>query len=172
MNLILTTPRLYLRELTPSDYLSLCAILQDPRVMYAWEHTYTDDEVRENWLNDQLLRYKTDGHALWPVILRGTDEFIGICGIKNQTLDDKPIFELGYLFNHSHWHKGYAAEAAENCIEYAFRHGIGEVLALIRDNNTASINVAERSGMTLDGSTVKHYRGIDMPHLIYSKRKK
>ena len=37
---ILETERLVLREMAPDDYDSLCVILQDPKVMYAYEHAF------------------------------------------------------------------------------------------------------------------------------------
>lgn len=42
---ILETERLYLRKLTQNDYAALAAILQNPRVMYAYEHAFSDEEV-------------------------------------------------------------------------------------------------------------------------------
>ena len=34
------------REMTREDCPALCAILQDPQVMYAYEHAFSDEEVR------------------------------------------------------------------------------------------------------------------------------
>lgn len=67
------------------------------------------------------------------------------------------------------WHKGYAAEAAAACKEYAFNTlNADEVFSIIRDTNTASQCVAKRNGMTVKDKLIKHYRGIDMPHFVYS----
>ena len=38
-----------LRELEPEDRKDLAEILQDPQVMYAYEHEFTDDDVQA-WL--------------------------------------------------------------------------------------------------------------------------
>ena len=67
---ILETERLVLREMAPDDYDSLCVILQDPKVMYAYEHAFSDKEVSE-WLERQLIRYAKDGCGLWAVIRKG-----------------------------------------------------------------------------------------------------
>ena len=40
--------------------------------------------------------------------------------------------------------------------------------AQIRDTNIASMNVAIRLGMTLRGRFIKHYRGVEMPHLAFA----
>lgn len=49
--------------------------------------------------------------------------------------------------------------------------GAEEVFSIIRDNNLPSRRVAERNGMEIRGSLVKHYYGLDMPHLVYSIRR-
>ena len=58
------TKRFYLRELNQNDFDALCKILQDEKVMYAYEGAFSDDEVRE-WLNRQIARYKMWGFGLW-----------------------------------------------------------------------------------------------------------
>lgn len=168
---ILETERLWLRKLTQSDFDALCRILQDPIVMTAYEHAFSDEEVQD-WLDKQLSRYRDDGIGLWAVILKETGELIGQCGLTMQELDGRRVPEIGYLFRRAFWHRGYATEAAVACREYAFDAlGLGEVYSIIRDSNTASQNVAKRNGMSLRGETVKHYYGMDMPHMVYSVRK-
>ena len=49
--------------------------------------------------------------------------------------------------------------------------GLDEVCSIIRDNNLASQAVAKRNGMTVTGRLVKHYYGMDMPHLVFSVRR-
>ena len=69
-------------------------------------------------------------------------------------------------------HQGYAAEAARACRDYAFTVlGFPEVYSIIRDTNFPSQRVALRSGMAVRGSFVKHYRGIAMPHLVFSVKR-
>ncbi len=46
---ILETERLLLRELEQSDFKDLSEMLQDSRVMYAYEHDFSDADVQE-WL--------------------------------------------------------------------------------------------------------------------------
>ena len=78
------------------------------------------------------------------------------------------MLEIGYLFQRAYWHQGYATEAAKACKEYAFTVlNADEVCSIIRDTNTASQNVALRNGMSVKDSSVKHYRGVDMPHHRY-----
>ncbi|MGI5857046.1 MAG: GNAT family N-acetyltransferase [Candidatus Merdivicinus sp.] len=45
----LETERLFLREMTSEDFQGLCGILQDPEVMYAYEHAFSDEESGIGW---------------------------------------------------------------------------------------------------------------------------
>lgn len=170
--MILETERLYLREMSQSDFDSLCKILRDEETMYAYNGAFDDSMVQE-WLDKQLARYREYGFGLWAVCLKETDEMIGQCGITMQDWLGKEMLEVGYLFQRAYWHKGYATEAAIACKEYAFaKLGADEVCSIIRDNNFPSQNVALRNGMIKqDGIMVKHYRGADMPHYLYLIRK-
>lgn len=168
MKKIIETERLYLREMQQDDFPSLCKILQDKDVMYAYEHAFSDAEVQA-WLDKQRHRYCELGFGLWAVILRETDEMIGQCGLTMQDYCGSQLLEIGYLFQKAFWHCGYATEAAIACKNYAFATlNADKVCSIIRDNNIASQNVAKRNGMTVIGSFIKHYYNIDMPHLLFS----
>ncbi len=168
---ILETDRLYLRELNQGDFDSLCKMLKDPEVMYAYEHGFSDEEVQE-WLDRQIRRYQDYGFGLWAVIEKSSGELIGQCGLTMQDCDGKEVLEVGYLFRKDYWHQGLATEAAVSCKEYAFEtlHA-EEVYSIIRENNIPSQKVALRNGMTVRGKFTKHYYGMDMPHLIYSVKR-
>lgn len=168
INRIIATDRLYIRDLTENDFDALCTILQDPEVMYAYEHAFSDEEVHD-WLDRQLKRYEEYGFGLWAVTLKQTGELIGQCGITMQEIPSGTVPEIGYHLAKRYWHKGYATEAAKACKRFAFAHKrFPEVYSIIRENNLPSRAVAERLGMTVCGKFTKHYYNMDMPHLIYS----
>lgn len=167
---ILETDRLILREFTPDDFAALCLMLQDDEVMYAYEGALSDEEAHA-WLDNQLRRYREDGFGLWAVVLKETGEVVGQCGLTYQDGDGRGtrVVEVGYLFQRAHWHRGLATEAARACRDYAFDQvGVEKVYSIIRDTNVASQRVARRNGMAPEGSFVKRYRGVDMPHLVFS----
>lgn len=167
INMILATKRLYLREMEPSDFESLCKILQDEDTMLAYEGAFSDNEVHE-WLDRQIARYKKWNFGLWAVVLKETNEIIGQCGLTMQPWKESEVLEIGYLFERANWHLGYATEAARACKKYAFEMlNATEVCSIIRDTNIASQNVAIRNGMTIKDRWIKHYRGVDMPHYRY-----
>lgn len=168
---ILETERLYLREMTQGDYKSLCDILQDEEVMYAYEGAFSDEETRQ-WLDRQIFRYGLWGYGLWAVVLKATDEMIGQCGLTIQPWKDQEVLEIGYLFQRRFWHQGYATEAAKACKNYGFEIlNAQEVCSIIRDTNLASQKVAIRNGMEIEDSWTKHFRGVDMPHYRYVARR-
>ena len=165
--MILETQRLILREMTQEDLPALRRILQDDETMVAYNGAFDEAETQA-WLDRQLARYAQYGFGLWAVVLKQTGEMIGQCGLTMQPWRSDEVLEVGYLFNRAFWHHGYATEAARGCMEYAFnRLGAKEICSIIRETNQPSRRVAERNGLVLRDSWVKHYRGVDMPHVRY-----
>lgn len=75
--MVFESERLIFREMTMSDYNDLCEILQDKQVMYAYEHAFSDAEVKE-WFERQLTRYKEFGFGLWAAVLKENSKMIGL----------------------------------------------------------------------------------------------
>ncbi len=168
---MIATNRLYLRKMTQADFPALCKILQDQEVMYAYEGAFSDAEVQV-WLDNQLRRYREDNVGLWAVILKENNTMIGQCGLTMQPWKERKLLEASYLFQKAFWHCGYATEAAQGCRDYALQTLHAEaVYSIIRDTNIASRRVAERNGMAVVDQGIKHYRGIDMPHLLYEMKR-
>ena len=94
--MLLETERLSLREMTQADYPSLCRILQDEQVMYAYEGAFSDAEIQE-WLDRQISRYQKWQFGLWAVILKETGELIGQCGHIYAAIP----FDPGVRYRHS-----------------------------------------------------------------------
>jgi len=165
--MIFETERLILREMTESDYADFCEIVRDKKTMYAYEHAFAADEARASF-DKNLRRYREDGFGLWAVISKETGEFLGECGITYQDLGGRTVPEIGYLFKRKHWGRGYAAESAIGCKNYAFEVlEFTKICSTIRDTNLSSQRVAIRNGMLPREIFVKHYMGIDMPHIAF-----
>lgn len=60
---VLETARLFLREMTEADLDDLKEILQDEKVMTAYEGAFSEKEVRD-WLARQQKRYRESSHKL------------------------------------------------------------------------------------------------------------
>ena len=164
---IIETERLILREMTDDDIGSLRSMLQDPDVMYAYEHDFTEDDVKE-WLERQKDRYARYGFGLWAMILKFSGLMIGQAGLTMQKYRNSEVLEIGYMLAKNYWHSGYAREAAEACKKYAFsRIGAREVFSIIKTDNAASIRVAESIGMKRRDEFMARYYNGDVPHYLY-----
>lgn len=118
---ILETERLLLREMGDKDFPALCRMLQDPAVMYAYEHAFSDEEAWE-WLRRQQERYARDGIGLWAAVEKSSGKMVGQCGLTWQDRGQGDlVMEVGYLLEKAVWHRGYATEAAQACRNYAFQ---------------------------------------------------
>lgn len=165
---ILRTPRLYMRKIQIDDYSSVCSILQDIDVMYAWEHAFSDEEVVQ-WIDENIMRYNRDGYSYWAVIEKASDKLIGVTGLISEQADDENYVGVGYIYKKLYWGNGYAFEAASACVDYAFNilH-LNEITAQIRPENATSRKVAEKLGMSIKKQFIRRYKNKDMPHLLYS----
>ena len=166
--MILETKRLVLREMRQSDFQDLAEILQNPKVMYAYEHDFSDNDV-QIWLNRQIERYKKYGFGLWAIILKETKEMIGQAGLTMQPYKNTEVLEIGYLLKGNFWFYGYAKEAACGCKKYAFEHlKKDKVYSIMKADNLPSIKVAESIGMNKKDEFITQYYNGDMLHFLYS----
>ncbi len=168
MKEILRTRRLLLREMVEEDIPDLEEMMLDPEVTYAYPHSFTKADV-QNRLARQQERYRRDGFGLWAVVLLSTGEMVGQVGLTWQDCEGQPVLEVGYLLKKRHWHKGYASEAAQACRDYAFRVlGAEKVSSIIKTDNLASIQVAERNGMVREKEFTAHFYDVPVPHYFYT----
>jgi len=164
---ILETPRLLLRQFTLQDAEALQAVLGDPLAMEFYPEPL-DRRGVEDWIRKNLERYQRNGHGLWAMMLKNSNELIGDCGCTIQEVEGKNEIEVGYHVRRDLWGNGYATEAARACADYAF-HGLSakRVISMIRPENLRSIRVAEKNSMIRE--KVVLWRNYD--HCIYAKKK-
>lgn len=161
--------RLGFRRFTEADFPAVCGFLQDPEVMAAWEHGFSDAQARQ-WLQGNLARYARDGFGYFAAIEKQTGRLIGAMGPLVEEIDGEAHIGIAYIVSRDCWGKGYGAEGAGACLHYAFSQlRAKRVIAQIRPENIHSRWVAEALGMREAGQFVKMYQGKEMPHLIYEK---
>jgi ribosomal-protein-alanine N-acetyltransferase len=149
MKVILETSRLVLREFVPQDGDALARIICDPVTMRYYPHTF-DRAAADEWIARNLRRYQADGHGLWAIVLKGSNDMIGDCGVALQEVDGEPLPEIGYHLRRDQWGNGFATEAACACRDWGFTHlQTGFLISLIRPENLPSRRVAERNGMVV-----------------------
>lgn len=163
MAVILETARLVLRELEASDLPDVKGLLTDPEVMRYWPRPYTPEECAA-WIERQRGRYADDGCGYWLAADRATGETVGQAGILMTDVEGTREAALGYILARRFWGRGYATEASEGCLRFAFeRLGSERVVALVRPENLPSIRVAERLGM-VPGKRVIF---AELVHVVY-----
>ncbi|MCP1225865.1 GNAT family N-acetyltransferase [Sebaldella sp. S0638] len=171
MEKVIETKRLFTRKFTYDDFADLSSLLKDIEVMYAWEHAFSDEEVKE-WIDNNIKRYNESETGYFALIEKDTGKFIGQSGLHYSMIDNKKILEVGYIIMKKFWNQGYAYEAVNAFVDYAFDNmEENEIYALIRPENYRSSGLAEKVGFVRESSFIKHYRGKDMVHDIYILRK-
>lgn len=167
MDRMMESKRLIFRKIVRADFDELRVFLQDSEVMYAWEHAFSDAEVRA-WIEENLDRYANEGFSYLAAITKNTQELIGVVGPLQEKVDDVPYIGVAYILKRRFWDQGYAFEGAEASVQYAFEVLKAEqVIAQIRPANLRSRKVAGKLGMKLAGEFTKQYQGKSMRHLLY-----
>lgn len=144
---ILQTPRLFLREFTQEDFPQLLSLMQDRAAVYAYEHDFMEEEVKE-WLGLQLYRYRADQIGFWGAFHRETAELVGHAGLSYEEICGRRLLDSGYLLKHAFWHMGYGSELLSACRDYAFhRLGAESVYSVTKADDIAFQKVAKSIGM-------------------------
>jgi ribosomal-protein-alanine N-acetyltransferase len=157
MKIILETPRLRLREFSLLDAQLIYDLNADPEVIrYVGDPACSDLAAAKGVLETIILPQYIKHHiGRWAVELKETDECIGWCGIK--FLDDKGEYDLGYRFFRKHWGKGYATESAAASLKFGHsERKLRRIMAMARVENTNSLHVLEKIGMTFVSHGIEH----------------
>ena len=131
-NIFLETKRCYLRKMTFDDYCELAEMLQDIEVMYAWEYSFSEEDVKD-WINKNLELYNRCNSGYFLVEDKISSKILGQAALMPDVIDGKEYYEVGYIFKKQYWHKGYATECARALVKYAFEKlNLSEVIFEIR----------------------------------------
>lgn len=149
------TARLRFRKLLVTDFEVWLPFHQDPRSAQYWEGLAQEPILACQEQFDRLFdRYAQGLGGMNALIHRSTNEFIGMCGLLVQTVDDVQELEIGYSILPKHWKNGYATEAAIKCKEYAKKNNLRDsLISIIHVDNIPSQKVAQNNGMVLDKTT-------------------
>ena len=163
MKLILETPRLQLREMTPDDLDFMAEMLGDPDVMRFYPQT-EDRAGAAASIQRQIERYAAWGYGPWLVVSKETGQPLGRVGLLRQEIDAAEEVEVGYMIHRPHWRQGLAFEAASACRDYVFTTlGRNHVISLIRPENLPSQAVARKLGMKPE-KEIMHW---ELKHIVF-----
>ena len=122
----------------------------EPRVLE------TLDEAEARVTRWSELNRSCEDERRWAVERREDGRVIGTVLLVRLPGGDGE-YEVGWHFHPEAWGHGYATEAARGSLDWGFRRGLEEVLAVVRPGNTASIAVCRRLGMEPQGRTSCYY---------------
>jgi ribosomal-protein-alanine N-acetyltransferase len=146
------TKRLRLRRVRMDDAAALLAYATDPRVV---QHTFYSRDMplsaMRSYLREVIDRYWRDEPGQWAITLHGSDEAIGLVGFGEGSSRHR-TGEIGYELHPNYWGQGYATEAVHAVLAYGFERKLYRIEARIFANNSASIAVARRVGLTYEGT--------------------
>ena len=149
---VLNTERLLLRRLEPEDLKSLYALYRDPEIRkYYPDGTRTLEETKKelDWFVHGHPRHPELG--LWATVERSTGEFLGRCGLLPWHIHGKDEVELAFMIKKERWREGFATEAAQGIITYAFQVlGLRRLVCLVMPGNESSAGVALKVGMSFE----------------------
>lgn len=165
---MLTTARLRLRAWRDEDLAPFAALNADPRVMEHFPQAL--DRAESDAMAGRVRqRIEENGYGLWAVEVPGVSPFIGYVGLTTPRFEAHftPCTELGWRLAFEHWGQGYATEAAQAALAFAFEKlGLDQVVAFTTHANRRSRRVMESLGMTYDPADDFDRPGLpaDSPH--------
>ncbi|MBD8512200.1 GNAT family N-acetyltransferase [Photobacterium sp. CAU 1568] len=159
----LQTERLIIRQWKEDDNVPFAAMCADPNVMRYFPATLSEDESVQLAHKATSLIQK-NGWGFWAVERKDTGQFIGLAGLHYQDLDipDTPFIEIGWRLAADQWGKGFAPEAAQRALSYAFDElQAPAVYAFTTLANQPSRRVMQKLGMS---DCQKNFMHPKLPH--------
>ena len=147
MKQIIKSNRLIIREFVNEDAENLYRLESDPRVIeyIPGSKLLSLNECKQE-IKKYIKDYKTSDLGSWPIILKSTNEFIGIAGFRY--LSNLKKTEIGMKILPSFWGNGYSTEAGNVLIHYGLTQlKLNEIIAMTDPNNIKSIKSLESLGM-------------------------
>jgi RimJ/RimL family protein N-acetyltransferase len=127
----------------------------DPMVMTDRD---TASRVIERW-NE---RNQDPLYGVWAVEEKATGTVAGTVLLvplpePSDSTESKDEVEVGWHLHPDAWGRGLATESARAAIAHGFKAGLGEIYAVVRPGNSASLAVCQRLGMRPLGRTNRWY---------------
>ncbi len=146
----LTTTRLTLRGWQDSDADAFARITSDPDfVRYIGDGQPIDADQSWRLMATIVGHWHLRGFGLWLVEETQTGKFVGRVGLWQPS--GWPDIEIGWGIAPEFWGKGFASEAANAAMAWAFNElNLESLVSLIHPDNEASKRVALKMGEKFD----------------------
>ncbi len=152
-DIILETPRLFLRKWQEKDRVSFAGLNADPEVMRYMGSLLTRAQS-DSLIDSLMVLINQDGIGFWALERKDDGAFIGFTGlapVEPGKLPCAPAVEAGWRLARPFWGRGYATEAARASLAHGFGIlGLNEIVAFTAVHNNRSRAVMERLGMHHD----------------------
>lgn len=167
----LVTPRLALRALRLEDLEDLYAYASDPQIdrYTPWQHYTSLDEAKAD-LDEFLGAYAQGELGAFGIEHRLDQKLIGIATFSPPHPHHRRA-EIGYTISRQYWGRGYATEAVQELVRFAFDEmGLVRLEAVCLPDNTASSRVLEKVGMQYEGllHSYQTWRGVPCDLKMYA----
>jgi RimJ/RimL family protein N-acetyltransferase len=145
---MIETERLILRLPEPRDLPALQMMFANPEVMADLAPVKDEEGTIATLVKHDSFR--REGLGFWVVERRGDGAVVGFCGLKRGDTHN-PIageVEAGWIIDQPYWREGYAYEAMEAALTWAWGNSDApRIVAITSAVNTKSQNLMARLGM-------------------------
>ncbi len=149
------TQRLIIRDYVSGDWKDLLEILSDPETMQFCEPVYNAERTHH------ILDYFMEKSIAYAVVLASTGKLIGhLLFSQLPPPEETGIYEIGWIFNRSYWHQGYAKEACSALIQYGFQTLHLHKITAETIDPLKSVGLMKSLGMTQEGVFRAHTRDL------------
>ena len=149
------TDRLSLKAVTVADCNSVLQIFSNPLVVEYYDiNPIGDREAALRMIEGFDAWFKLGEAIRWGIWVSESDQLIGTCCF-DQIHPSFRRANLGYNLSSKFWGAGYASEACQAIVEWAFANGMGSpvnrIQAITVPENTKSEKLLKRLGFQREG---------------------
>jgi len=164
----LKSNRLGFRPWTLDDMDLAIELWGDPEVTKYLGGPFAKSAVPGKLMTERSIM-RLHNYQYWPIFLLETGEFIGCCGLRPYKPSEK-IYEIGVSIKSAHWRNGYATEAVNTVIEYAFAKLEAKALSAEHyPENSSAKHLLEKLGFVYSHDEQYHSTGLNHPSYILNK---
>lgn len=169
---VLTTERLVLRALRPTDAEQVFVLRSDPVAMQHVPRPLATSLADATALIERINGMVAAQQSVqWAITLKGEDTFIGLIGFW-RIVHVHHMAELGYMLLPTHWGQGLVSEAIAAVVQFGFDTlHLHRAEAITRPQNTASIRALEKNGFVREGHMKEdiHWNGTFHDSLYFAR---
>ncbi|MBN1247712.1 MAG: GNAT family N-acetyltransferase [Anaerolineae bacterium] len=153
---VLTTERLTLRELLPSDAEDVLAFRGDREVQRYHGPVFHDLEDVQSMIGELAAEYADHQGITWGITLTRDGRVLGLCSYHDWDQYRRRA-EIGYDLARAYWGQGIASEAMGAIIRFGFdKMNLHHIYARTLANNHRSVSLLERLGFQQEGTRRQH----------------